>query len=439
MRSAPEEKSGSKKDRLENKKEEKLTAPVLSVVIPALNEQEGIANIVQRVLSVEEALKKAGVSGLEVIVVDDGSRDRTAEIVESIPGARLVRHPKNRGYGAAIKTGFRHARGELLAFLDADGTYPPERFPDLCVAIIQGGADVAVGSRRSGGESKMPPVRRLGNFIWSNLVTLIGHKRCADPASGQRVLRRSALEQIYPLPDGLNFTPVMSTRCMHENLEVRELAIPYSERKGRSKLSIVRDGTRFLTTILWTSLEYNPVKILGTAGAGLLAVAGILGIGLVLARARGITTLDYWGVLSVFAALVAGVSGVSIYSLGVTFNFIVALFHRQPVNQGLVAGGLLERLLEPYFGWIGLITTTMGAALAAVSVALGYNGWPMSRLWLWLLGSAMFFLVGMQLVISWILARVLEALADRDQFIDRDLQEEAAPQSAAVVQASGSR
>ena len=283
----------------------------------------------------------------------------------------------------------------------------------------------------------MPPIRRLGNFIWSNLVTLIGHRRCADPASGMRVLRRSALERLYPLPDGLNFTPVMSTRCMHESLEVMELPIPYSERQGRSKLSVVRDGTRFLTTILWTSLGYNPAKIMGLAGLVLLAAAGVLGMGLVLARARGITTLGYWGVLSVSAALVAGVSGVSIYSLGVTFNFLVALFHRRPVNQGLIAGGLLERLLEPYFGWIGIFTMTMGAALAAAAMALGYTGWPISRLWLWLLGSALFFLVGMQLVISWILARVLEALADRDQFINREMQDETAPQAPVVLQVSG--
>ena len=98
----------------------------LSVVIPALNEEDGIADIVHRVLGTREALRAVGVTGLEVIVVDDGSDDGTAAIVESIEGAQLVRHPVNQGYGAAIKTGFGRARGELLAFLDADSTYPPE-------------------------------------------------------------------------------------------------------------------------------------------------------------------------------------------------------------------------------------------------------------------------------------------------------------------------
>jgi glycosyltransferase involved in cell wall biosynthesis len=393
---------------------------MLSVVIPALNEQDGIADIVERVMAVEPALKTMGMRGLEVLVVDDGSKDRTADIVASLPGARLIRHPVNRGYGAAIKTGFRHAHGEWLAFLDADGTYPPERFPELCQAMLAG-ADVAVGSRRSGAHSRMPAVRRLGNFIWSNLVSLIGHRRCIDPASGMRVLRRSVLARIYPLPDGLNFTPVMSTRCIHEGLGVLELPIPYSERQGRSKLSVVRDGTRFLKTIVWTSLEYNPVKVLGLIGLSFVAISGLIGTGLVAARIQGITTLGYWGVLSVFVALVAGVAGVSIYSLGITSNFLVALFHRRPVRQGFLGGRVVKKSLEPFFGAIGVLAILVGAALASTAMLLSTSGWDLSRLWLWLLGSALFLLVGLQLLISWILVRVLQALAERENIIQREM------------------
>lgn len=101
---------------------------VLSVVIPVYNEEHGIAEIASRVLSAAPALKKVGVDQLELLVVDDGSKDRTAEVAQSIPGVRLIRHPKNKGYGAALKTGFSKASGELIGFLDADGTYPPEYF-----------------------------------------------------------------------------------------------------------------------------------------------------------------------------------------------------------------------------------------------------------------------------------------------------------------------
>jgi len=98
----------------------------LSVIIPALNEEDGIADIIERVLAVRPALAEVGVDDLELIVVDDGSADRTAEIAATYDDVRLIRHEVNKGYGAAIKTGFRHARGELLSFLDADGTYPPD-------------------------------------------------------------------------------------------------------------------------------------------------------------------------------------------------------------------------------------------------------------------------------------------------------------------------
>src|SRR5262245_22016194 len=100
----------------------------LSVVIPALNEEDGIEKIVDGVLRTREGLSQVGVAHLEVIVVDDGSVYGTSTIVEQMEGVQLVRHAVNQGYGAAIKTGFGRARGELLAFLDADSTYPPEQF-----------------------------------------------------------------------------------------------------------------------------------------------------------------------------------------------------------------------------------------------------------------------------------------------------------------------
>lgn len=397
------------------------TAATLSVVIPALNEENGIADIIQRVHAVEAALRDEGVEALELIVVDDGSRDRTAEIAASFPFVHLLRHPVNQGYGAAIKSGFFHARGELLAFLDADGTYPPERFPELCRAALHRQADVVVGSRRSGADSHMPPLRRVGNFLWSNLVSLMGNHRVDDPASGMRVLRRSALPRLYPLPDGLNFTPVMSTRAVHEGLTVIEIPIPYHERVGRSKLSVVRDGTRFLTTILWTALEYNPVRLLGLIGLAALGIAGLVALGLVLLRLQGTASLGPWGVFSVFSALVLAVAGVSIFSLGATFNYLVSLFHKQPVRRGLFGRPIFDPPLDRHFGWMGVLAASGGTALGGISLTLGLQGWDITRLWLWLLGSALLSLIGLQLVISWVLMRVLEALSEREVRIKKEI------------------
>jgi hypothetical protein len=393
----------------------------LSVVIPALNEEDGIADIVQRVLSTRDALRSVGVSGLEVIVVDDGSVDKTAQIVEAMDDVQLVRHPVNIGYGAAIKTGFGRARGELLAFLDADSTYPPEYFAQLCQSIVRGEADIAIGSRRSGAESHMPPVRRLGNLIWSSLLTVIGNSRVMDPASGMRVLRRECLPQLYPLPDGLNFTPVMSTRSLHEGLRVLEIPITYRERSGRSKLSVVRDGTRFLQTILWTALEYNPGRLMELAGLGAFGVAGVIGLALVAARLQGITDLGPWGVFALYAGLILAVGGVSLFSLGTSFNRLVALFHRRPIHQAQLVTRLLGRWPERQFGWVGLGFGATGAGLGLASMVLGLSGWEITRLWLWLLGSAMFILVGVQLMLFWMLIRVLDTLDTRDEKIGAEL------------------
>lgn len=394
---------------------------MLSVVIPALNEEESIRDIVLRVRAAEEGLRLVGIEHTEILVVDDGSRDRTGQIVEALPGVRLVRHSRTRGYGAAIKTGFAHARGDWLAFLDADGTYPPEQLPALCRVAIEHDADVVVGSRRSGGASRMPAVRRLGNVIWSNLLTFIGNRRCIDPASGMRVLRRAALPQLYPLPDGLNFTPVMSTRALHEELKVIEIPIAYMERVGRSKLSVIHDGSRFLKTILWTALEYNPARILGLVGVAFVYIAALMGFGLVLVRAQGVTTLGPWGAFSVFATLVLAVAGMSVYSLGITFSFLVSLFHRRSALHGISRGPALMKVLEPHLGWLGACSVALGMALAMISMVSGGKDWDIARIWLWLLGSALFVLVGTQLVISWVLARVVEKLSEREATVTREL------------------
>ena len=392
----------------------------LSVIIPAYNEEDGIAEIAQRVLAVRHSLAQVGVNDLELLVVDDGSSDRTVEIASNIVGVRLIQHVENRGYGGALKTGFSQARGELIGFLDADGTYPPEYFPQLCREALNG-SELVIGSRMAGAESQMPTTRRVGNFFFANLLSLIGRQRVTDSASGMRVFKREVLERIYPLPDGLNLTPVMSTRAIHENIRMAEIPIPYSERLGRSKLSVVHDGSIFLHSMVWTALTYNPVRILGLIGVTSLGLAGFIMAGLVIARLSGITRLGHWGVAALFTALVASVAGVSIYALGVTFNYLVSIFHKRPVRQGLFGKPVFKLPLNHHFGWLGALGLLAGLVLGPGSLALGISGWPLERLWLYLLASAMSTLVGIQLVIYWILLRVLEDLGQREVLTKQDI------------------
>jgi glycosyltransferase involved in cell wall biosynthesis len=392
----------------------------LSIVIPAYNEEDGIAEIASRVLAVKDDLAKAGVSLKELLVVDDGSRDRTAEVAAQIEGVTLIRHPRNKGYGGALKTGFSAAQGDLVGFLDADGTYPPEYFPQLC-RLAMNGADLVIGSRMAGEKSQMPPMRRLGNLFFAGLLTLITHQRVTDSASGMRVFKRSMLEQMYPLPDGLNLTPVMSTRAIHEGIRIAEVPIPYSERVGRSKLSIIHDGRVFLQSMIWTALAYNPVSILGKIGLTGVGLALLATLALIVARLSGVTNLGPVEVAGLFAAMVAGVVGVSVFALGVTFNYLVSLFYNRPVRQGLFGKPMFKTPLDRQFGWMGLLATLAGIVIGAASATLSLNGWEVARLWLYLMGSAMLTLVGVQLMIYWVLLRVLEELSTRDLRAKKDL------------------
>jgi glycosyltransferase involved in cell wall biosynthesis len=392
----------------------------LSVIIPAYNEEDGIAEIAQRVLDVKGHLEDVGVNLLELIVVDDGSRDRTVDIASGIPGVTLIEHEKNRGYGAALKTGFKNASGDLLAFLDADGTYPPEFFPELCTAAMNG-AGLVIGSRMQGMKSEMPVTRRIGNFFFANLLSLIGRQKVTDSASGMRVFKREVLEEIYPLPDGLNLTPVMSTRALHEGIKIEEVPITYSERVGRSKLSVIHDGSLFLRSIIWTALSYNPVRILGVLGLLGMMVTGAVGAGIIVARVQGVTTIGPWGVVALFWGLISAVGGLSVFSLGIMFNYLVSLFYEKPIKQGLFGKPIFQPSLDRHFGWMGLVVLSGGLVIASVSLILGIRGWEIARLWLYFLGSAMFILFGLQLIIFWVVMRVLEELSQRESLSQLDL------------------
>ncbi len=393
---------------------------VLSVVIPAYNEENGIAEIAGRVLSVAPALREVGVERLELLVVDDGSRDRTAEVAGAIPGVSLIRHPRNRGYGAALKTGFSKACGELIGFLDADGTYPPEYFPQLCRAALEG-TDLVIGSRMAGADSRMPFTRRVGNFFFATLLTLLGRQKVTDSASGMRVFRREILERIYPLPDGLNLTPVMSTRAVHEGIRVEEVPIPYSERVGRSKLSVIRDGSIFMQSMLWTALSYNPVRILGWLGLAGLGIAGIVFLWILYLRSQGVLTLAPWGVAALFLALISAVTAVNLLALGIAFNYLVALFYKQPIRQGMFGKPIFKSPLDRHFGWMGLVGICAGPLIALAALLIGAETWAIGRLWFYMVCSALIFLVGVQLVVYWLLLRILEELSRREVLTKQDM------------------
>ena len=220
----------------------------LLIAIPALNEEASIESIIQRSLDARAHIERhSPVTEVEITVVSDGSTDRTAEIAGHYRGRiNLIVFPQNRGYGAAIKEAWRSSDAELLGFLDADGTCDPKFFAPLCQRLLSDDADVVLGCRLNQ-QSRMPLIRRLGNFLFAALLTTFSSSRVRDTASGMRVVRRSALPRLFPLPDGLHFTPAMSARAMlSDSVKIVEIDMPYRERAGESKLRVARDGVRFL-------------------------------------------------------------------------------------------------------------------------------------------------------------------------------------------------
>lgn len=232
------------------------TRPTLSLVFPAYNEEQAIDAVLSQTLRAKEhLLRELPLGSVEVIVVDDGSRDETYMNASAYGHvAAVLRHEENRGYGAALKTGILHSRGELLGFMDVDGTCDPLSFVPLCGALLEQDADMVLGKRLHD-RSHMPPLRRLGNRLFSVLVHCLVRTEVSDLATGMRVFRRRALPQLEVLPDGLDFAFAMSCHALMScRQRVIEIPIPYGDRIGHSKLHPVRDGLRFLRVIVCTLL-----------------------------------------------------------------------------------------------------------------------------------------------------------------------------------------
>jgi hypothetical protein len=215
---------------------------------------------------------------------------------------------------------------------------------------------------------------------------------------------------------------------LHENLRMVEMPIPYKERSGRSKLSVVRDGLRFFKSIVWTALTYNPVRIFGGIGA-LLLLASML----VMALAFGMQAFGIDSAVSfprLFGALVLAVAGVTLYTTGTSFSYIVALFHKRPIRQGMFGPRGNGRKIEKHYWWLGILAIVLGVVLYIAAVAFDLTN-PASQIsWFAPVVSALMVLTGVQLMSAWSLARVLAELSVREGLAARDLNGNAVPAAA---------
>ncbi|MET0153253.1 MAG: glycosyltransferase family 2 protein [Candidatus Binatia bacterium] len=238
--------------------------PVVSIVLPCLNEEEGVGRCVDEI---REALGEAGIAG-EVIVCDNGSTDRSAEIAEQ-HGARVVREPE-RGYGNAYRTGFGQARGRIFVMGDADGTYDFRLIPRFVGLIERDGFEFVTGTRYGGATlANMPWTHRLfGNPALTRLLNLVFGSRYTDVYSGFRAFTREAYERMRPLSPGMEYNLELAIGARLLALRTEEVPIALGMRRGASKLRPLRDGWRSLRIILL----YLPLRVFLLVGASLASV-----------------------------------------------------------------------------------------------------------------------------------------------------------------------
>ena len=391
---------------------------ILSVVIPAYNEEDGIAPILERVLKVKRAVQKSpgAIEDVEVIVVNDASQDRTCDIASSYPDVTVITHSQNKGYGGALKTGFAAAKGEWIGFLDADGTYPPEEFPALCEAMVSQDADMVIGSRMTGAKSGMPIRRYIGNKFFAYLLSWIVGSAITDTASGQRVFKRTILSQLLPLPDGLHLTPAMSTAALHEGLNIIEVPIRYDNRVGRSKLHIVSDGFRFLNIIIRTARLYNPLKFFGVVGLALLAIGCFLSVEPITyyLDVRRVEDTEIYRLVTI---MVLFVTGINVMVFGAFANHILEIVRGKTLAQSSLLGKyVLNRRTIGRSGLLGTILM-LGAVSLNYQALYEYitSGYIFVH-WVYVLTGATLFLVGLQLLMGSILVGILQEINERQKF-----------------------
>ncbi len=237
----------------------------VSVVVPAYNEETAIGAQIERI---REVMERTGWP-YELIVVDDGSTDGTARVVERYPVA-LIRQPRNRGYGAALKAGIAAARHDWILIIDADGTYPAEAVP----AMLRLPEYDMVVAARTGSDVHIPWVRRPAKWLLGRLASYLAEQPIPDLNSGLRIFKKSLVERFeHLLPSGFSFTTTITMALLCNDYRIFYIPINYHRRVGHSKIRAAH-AYRFLLIILRTVVYFNPLRVFLPLGA-LFFLAGL--------------------------------------------------------------------------------------------------------------------------------------------------------------------
>jgi glycosyltransferase involved in cell wall biosynthesis len=226
----------------------------ISVIIPAYNEEGAIEQTVSIIAGTARHFQD-----LEIVVVNDGSKDKTHEIASAIPGITYIRHPKNRGYGAALKTGMQAAKHPYILIADADGTYPLDEIPRLAADAAE--HDMVVGAR-TGSIVQVPLLRRPGKWIITRLAEYLSGEPIPDLNSGLRIFRKDVALKFLPLyPDGFSFTTTITLAMLTNHYRVKFVSINYMKRVGKSSIKPIRDFTNFTILIIRVCAYFKPLNV----------------------------------------------------------------------------------------------------------------------------------------------------------------------------------
>lgn len=250
----------------------------VSILIPAYNEGASVQGIVERI---QGAARRAGLN-YEIVVIDDGSTDDTGTKARGC-AVTVLEHPQNAGYGRALKTGLRHASGDWIAIVDADGSYPVEALPELLAYVPR--FDMVVGAR-TGVHYWSSPAKWLARVALRAMVRFVCGVWVPDVNSGMRVFRKSiALEHIASIGNGFSFTTTLTLAMLLEGHFVAHVPIDYRARVGKSKVILYQELLRVLQILTVAIVTYNPIKLfLVLMGAALLGTVPALGLDAWIAR-----------------------------------------------------------------------------------------------------------------------------------------------------------
>jgi glycosyltransferase involved in cell wall biosynthesis len=255
---------------LQDSHHEQIQKKGLTMIIPVYNEEEGIHMVLEDIHAV---LKKTDIRK-EIIVVDDGSNDHTAEKLQNLPYIRILRNPMNMGYGASIKKGIRAAQFEWIGITDGDGTYPNEMIPDLLSKMEEN--DMVVGARL-GKNVNIPFMRRPAKWVLNQIANYLAQGKIPDLNSGLRIFKKNiATRFLNILSDRFSFTTTITLAMLCNRYEVTYVPIEYHPRKGKSKIHPIQDTINFLQLIVRTILYFDPLRIFLPVGLCLLLTSTVL-------------------------------------------------------------------------------------------------------------------------------------------------------------------